>query len=188
MENIERALVFAAKAHERQYRKQTDTPYITHPMSVALILQQEGCDETVVIAGLLHDVVEDSESSVEDIKREFGKKVADIVAACTEPDKGLDWKTRKQNLVNVYATAPIEVKLVACADKLHNLRTIRSDRVLVGEKVWRRFNSGKTSQEWYYRAVVKALCSGLKKKTIKNSIFEQLALTVEDVFGKQLEK
>ncbi len=185
MENLERALIFAAKAHENQYRKQTDIPYITHPVAVALILKQQGCSETLVIAGLLHDVVEDSDVTVGEVRHRFGDKIADIVAACTEPDKTTDWETRKKKMVRVYRNSSADVKWVACADKLHNLRCIRNDLVVLGDRVWKRFTRGKASQEWYYRTVSQALFTGLEEKKIQNSIFTQLAETIEDVFGKQ---
>ncbi|HEY8488513.1 MAG TPA: HD domain-containing protein, partial [Thermaerobacter sp.] len=126
---------FAVWAHGGQTRKGKDVPYITHPLAVALTLARAGCAEDVVIAGLLHDVVEDTSVTLEEVRDRFSPAVADIVAACTE-DKRLPWEERKARMLETLAGAPLPVKLVACADKLHNIRDLRADYQQVGERVW----------------------------------------------------
>jgi (p)ppGpp synthase/HD superfamily hydrolase len=91
---IDRAVRLAAKAHQGQLRKFTDIPYFTHPVGVALILAQYGFSEELIAAGLLHDTVEDSDLSIEDIKSRFGLKIAGIVEGCSEPDKTQEWYYR----------------------------------------------------------------------------------------------
>ncbi len=92
---IDKAIQFAAIAHEGQYRKGTNIPYIIHPVSVGFLLQSIGCDEEVIVAGLLHDTVEDTDTELDDIKREFGERVASLVFSASEPDKTLTWEERK---------------------------------------------------------------------------------------------
>ncbi|MBV5337765.1 MAG: bifunctional (p)ppGpp synthetase/guanosine-3',5'-bis(diphosphate) 3'-pyrophosphohydrolase, partial [Deltaproteobacteria bacterium] len=81
---INKALEFSAKAHLSQVRKGIDIPYITHPFAVGMILANAGCSEEIIVAGILHDTVEDTETTIEDIKAAFGEEVATIVAGCSE--------------------------------------------------------------------------------------------------------
>ncbi|MED3562733.1 HD domain-containing protein, partial [Bacillus xiapuensis] len=99
MEVVENALQMAGKAHEGQYRKLTDIPYIIHPVAVGMLLMKEGFAEDIVAAGILHDTVEDTDLTLEDIKQEFGEKIAEIVAGCSEPDKSLSWEKRKEHTI-----------------------------------------------------------------------------------------
>jgi (p)ppGpp synthase/HD superfamily hydrolase len=157
MEIVEKALQTASKAHEGQYRKLTDIPYITHPVAVGMLLMKAGYLDDVVAAGILHDTVEDTALTLEDLKREFGEKIAEIVAGCSEPDKSLSWEKRKEHTIDFLKTASMEIRAVACADKLHNIRSIRSDYEQVGDAVWDRFKRGKEKQKWYYTNVVESL-------------------------------
>jgi (p)ppGpp synthase/HD superfamily hydrolase len=157
MEVIEKALQVASKAHERQYRKHTDIPYIIHPVAVGMILMKEGYREDIIAAGILHDTVEDTALTLDDLKREFGEKIAEIVAGCSEPDKSLPWKERKEHTIEFLKTASEEIRVVACADKLHNIRSVIRDYEKVGDAVWSRFNAGKEQQKWYYTNIVESL-------------------------------
>ncbi|MED1470515.1 HD domain-containing protein [Bacillus salipaludis] len=157
MEIVEKALHIAGKAHEGQYRKLTDIPYITHPVAVGMLLMKAGYLDEVVAAGILHDTIEDTDLTLEDLKREFGEKIAEIVAGCSEPDKSLSWEKRKKHTIEFLKTASKEIRAVACADKLHNIRSIRNDYEQIGDKVWERFKRGKEKQKWYYTSVVESL-------------------------------
>jgi (p)ppGpp synthase/HD superfamily hydrolase len=154
---LEKALLAASKSHEGQYRKNTDIPYITHPVTVGLMLLKKGYSEEVVAAGILHDTVEDTPLTLDEIKREFGPKIAEIVEGSSEPDKSLSWKERKEHTVEFLKTASEDIRAVVCADKLHNIRSIIRDYEQVGEEVWSRFNAGKEQQKWYYTNVVDSL-------------------------------
>jgi (p)ppGpp synthase/HD superfamily hydrolase len=132
---VNRAIEFAAKAHRHQVRKGTDTPYITHPYAIGLMLTRAGFDPEVVAAGLLHDTVEDTDVTPEDILEEFGERVASIVEGASEPNRGARWEERKEHTIEYLRTAPYEVRAVACADKLHNLTTIADDYILKGRRV-----------------------------------------------------
>jgi len=160
---LDRAIAFAAKAHDHQYRKASDVPYIAHPFSVGMILMQSGCSEEWAAAGILHDVVEDTEVTMDELAREFGQEIADIVAGCSEPDKSLPWEKRKEHTIQFLKTAPLKIKVVAAADKLHNIRSIQEDYLRMGEEIWSRFNRGKEKQAWYYTEIVKSLYKGIPK-------------------------
>ena len=188
---IEEAIELAAQAHYGQYRKGTETPYITHPYAVGLILMREGCSDAVVIAGILHDTVEDTDLTLECIRKSFGEPIAKIVDACSE-NKSLKWRERKTELIEKLKTASTEICLVTCADKLHNLRTVISEYDVIGERVWERFHGGKEAQSWYYRSILESLRLHINRKetdkrdiaTIEqfNTIFLQLQQAVTYLF------
>ncbi|WP_144510442.1 HD domain-containing protein [Bacillus sp. FJAT-22090] len=179
MSIIEKAINFAAKAHDGQNRKSTNIPYISHPFAVGMILQQSKCSDEVIAAGILHDTLEDTYVTADELSKQFGDKIAKLVEAASEPDKSLPWKERKRHTINVLSDATTEEIQVIIADKLHNLRSIRADIELQGEIVWSRFNRGKRDQHWYYSSVVKALSS--RKKEFK--LIGKLEKEVKAVFG-----
>ena len=174
---VNKALELSARAHLTQQRKGTDIPYITHPFAVGMILANAGCPEEIVIAGILHDTVEDTEVSLELIEAEFGKAVADIVAGCSEPDKKLSWQERKQHTLDYLDDAPKNVRVVACADKLHNISTIIEEHKRIGDKVWERFKAGKREQSWYYHGLLDCLSH------CDRQLILELKSAVESIFG-----
>ncbi len=147
---IFRAVDTATRAHAGQCRKGTRIPYIAHPLCVAELLVRLGCDDEVVAAGILHDTVEDTPLELEDIRGEFGHRVADLVAGATEPDRSADWESRKSHTIEYLRSAPAEVVAISCADKLHNLLSIREDLRMEGNAVWARFSRPRDLQRWYY--------------------------------------
>lgn len=157
MEIIDKALRIAGTAHSGQFRKGTAIPYITHPVAVGMILMKAGWNDEIVAAGILHDTVEDTKLTLEDINREFGPEIAEIVAGCSEPDKSLSWEERKEHTIEFLREATLEIRAVACADKLHNICSIIRDYEQHGEDVWKRFRRGKEEQKWYYTQIVKSL-------------------------------
>jgi len=158
--SITKAIEFSAKAHEGHFRKGSKIPYITHPLEVAKILGEAVNpkeNEALICAGLLHDTVEDTDTSLETIRREFGEKVADLVASDSE-NKGLSWEKRKQNTIDFLKNrATREMQMLACADKLANLRSVKADYERIGDDIWDIFVRGKEKQAWYYRGVLEAL-------------------------------
>lgn len=177
---INEARMFAAAAHDGQFRKGERTPYIEHPVSVGRLLQQHGCAPHVVAAGLLHDTVEDTAVTADDIEQRFGPQVRRIVEEASEPDKSLPWKERKLQTIHSLAHKSVDAKHVIAADKLDNVRGIASGIEREGPAVWKRFNAPKSDQEWYYRGVCEALTRG------SHPLFAELAEAVEDVFGAPL--
>jgi len=152
-ERIFQAIEFATKAHTGQFRKGTKVPYIVHPLAVSKILIEAGCSEEVVVAGILHDTVEDSSTRIDDIRRDFGEEVSRLVEGASEPDKSDTWEHRKQHTIDILATAPMDAIYVSLADKLANIRDIRADYEKLGDDVFLRFNRPRDKQEWYYRAL-----------------------------------
>lgn len=155
-EKVNLAIEFAAKAHDQQYRKGTKIPYITHPFMVGSLLQQTSCREEVMIAGYLHDTLEDTEVTELEIALLFGKDVLALVKGVSEPDKTLSWEKRKQQTITFLSKeASLEMCMIACADKFHNIKSIEIDFAIEKEAVWARFKRGKVQQGWYYRELVK---------------------------------
>lgn len=166
MSRIQEAIIFATLKHEGQKRKGTDIPYIVHPMEVMQILSSMGCPTDVVIAGILHDTLEDTTATPKEIEELFGADVLNIVQHESE-DKSKTWKERKQATIDHLKNASIETKLVCFADKLSNIRSMYRDKQQIGADLWKRFNAGKKDIEWYYRQVAEAL----KYTEIDNSWF-----------------
>lgn len=176
---LHKAIEFAAINHRNQYRKGTDTPYIVHPMEVLQILATNDCPIEVQIAGVLHDTVEDTAATIEDIEALFGSEIAALVASDTE-DKSLPWTRRKEIALEKLKTMSLGAKQLLCADKLSNIKSIYCDLRVVGDHVWSRFKGSQSQTEWYYREVIKGL-SELEGV----SMYEQLKYYVNMVFMEQ---
>ncbi|WP_079707766.1 HD domain-containing protein [Paraliobacillus ryukyuensis] len=156
-DKLMRAITYATKRHEGQTRKVDGMPYIVHPYRVAMLLKSAGYQDDVVIAGLLHDVVEDTDGNIIEISNLFGEHVASLVSYATEPEKSRPWEERKQHTIETLKDAPTEAKLVVCADKIDNLRSILENEYVKGEAVWKFFSRGKEVQQWYYREIYHSL-------------------------------
>lgn len=168
------ALAFASELHAEQTRKGTEIPYITHLLAVASIIGECRGTEIEVIAGLLHDSVEDQggQKTLEIIKQKFGNEVAEIVLECSDTDivPKPPWKERKTAYLNHLKESNNQsVIFVSCADKLHNLRSIKSDLSEIGDLVWNRFSAPKEETIWYYRELLKIykIKSAPKRLTIE---------------------
>jgi (p)ppGpp synthase/HD superfamily hydrolase len=170
-DRINHAFAFAAKHHDQQVRKGTRLPYLTHPANVAVILTRYGCSEETVVAGILHDVVEDGvrdgwtrDMLEERIGRKFGNSVLATVLAVTErrvDDDGveLSYEDRKADYLQRLALASEEALWVCAADKVHNANSILSDlrRTSFPETVWGRFSAGREGTVRWYRRVADRL-------------------------------
>jgi len=144
------AIEFAARAHRGQFRKASPLPYILHPLSVARILIECDASEEIVIAALLHDVVEDTNVTLEQVRGAFGDNVARLVQGMSEPNRKDTWENRKRGTLEFLETAPQDILLIELADKLDNIREIGKDIAREGDVVWQRFNRGRDQQEWLY--------------------------------------
>lgn len=164
------AFLFAAEKHASQTRKKTDVPYISHVMSVAGLVLEAGGGEDEAVAALLHDVVEDcgGHPVLEEVRRRFGDRVADIVQGCTDAYSvpKPPWKQRKLDYLDVLRRSRDDVRLVSAADKLHNVRTILSDYRQEGDSVWERFSGRRDGTLWYYRAVLDVLLQGKANRLV----------------------
>ena len=164
---VTRAVIFAAKAHDGAARKGTKIPYIVHPMEAAAITAGMTEDQKVIAAAVLHDTVEDTDTTRKQIEDVFGSRVADLVAAESEnkreDQKAEDtWQIRKnETLEHLRRCTDKDVKILALADKLSNLRAIYRDYLTLGEELWDRFNQKDPKMiGWYYRSF-KETCAEL---------------------------
>ncbi|MGB7441428.1 MAG: HD domain-containing protein [Coleofasciculaceae cyanobacterium] len=155
---FEDALVYATRLHANQVRKSRGVPYISHLLSVAALVLEDGGDEDEAIAALLHDAIEDQGGAKtrEEIHQRFGEKVVSIINGCTESETlpKPPWKERKLNYLEKIRLAFPEVRRVSLADKLHNARSLIADLELEGEKVWQRFNGTKEEILWFYQSLL----------------------------------
>ena len=168
---INHALAFAAKHHDRQVRKGTKLPYLTHPANVAIILTRYGRDTEIIVAGILHDVIEDCvrdgytrQMLEQRIGDKFGANVLETALAVTyrrHDDDGVEFSgdDRRADYLERLAGASEEARWVCAADKLHNAASIISDlrRTVDPDSVWTRFNLGKTGTARWYRDVYERL-------------------------------
>ncbi len=163
-ERYDAALVFAHQLHRHQKRKGTETPYISHLLSVSALVLEHGGTEDQAIAALLHDAVEDQGGDAirQEIRRRFGDQVAAIVDDCTDTDQTPKppWRARKEAYLDHLRLVSETSRLVSLADKVHNARTILADYRTVGEALWSRFEGGRDGTLWYYRSLVEVFTSG----------------------------
>ena len=180
----ERAKEFAINAHMGQIRKsEPDKPMIIHPLSVGLILEEYGYNDLVVAAGYLHDVVEDTKYTIEDVQNMFGKDVASLVMNASEPDKSLSWEERKKHTIENTKNLPLENKLVICADKINNLEDLMIKFQKSGTRNFSSFKRGEEQQKWYYTSIYEGLVSGENPEL---PIFKRLKNVLDIVFyGKE---
>ena len=171
---LDRAIIFAVKAHSDTERRGTGYPYIVHPMEAVEIVATMTKDQELLAAAALHDTVEDTDVTVEQLREEFGDRVADLVASETDQIPGLagndvmagpdrpseeeTWHARKQAAIDRLAKASREAKMVALGDKLSNMRAIARDYAVQGDALWSIFHAkDPKDHEWHYRGLAEAL-------------------------------
>lgn len=182
---LDNAIIFAVNAHRGQLRKGTNTPYILHPMEAAAIVGSMTDDDEVIAAAVLHDTVEDTAVTLDEICEQFGKRVAELVAAESEnkrEDKpaASTWKIRKEETIEHLKTAPKEVKMLTLGDKLSNIRSICRDYEAQGDALWQRFNQkDKNEHRWYYKSIADCL-SDLREYPA----YKEYAFLAEKTFGE----
>ena len=160
---LDKAIIFAVRAHHNTERRGKGFPYIVHPMEAVEIVATITTDQELLAAAALHDTIEDTDVTVEDIRREFGLRVAELVHA--ESDQFTDgvseedsWHDRKQAAIDRLAAASHEAKIVAMGDKLSNMRAIWRDYQTKGDELWQIFHvKDKASHEWHYRGLADSL-------------------------------
>lgn len=186
MELVSEAIAFAVKAHDGMRRKKSETPYILHPMEAAVIVGSITDDQNLIAAAVLHDVVEDTGITIEEIEEKFGKRVRELVQSETE-DKRADqppsttWRIRKEESLSVLKNSDdIAVLVVWLGDKLANIRSIYRDFKVEGVQMWQRFNQKDVNEQaWYYRSIVK-----LTERLSHTSAWLEYKTLTELVFGK----
>ncbi len=168
---IERAIKKASILHRAQERRgEVNFPYITHLFSVAAILSMYTRDEEVIVAGLLHDTLEDTEYTEEELEKDFGVAIKEIVVQVSEikeknGNKVL-WHDRKRAYIEVLKTARREALLVSAADKIHNMRSILDDFKKHGHAIWKNFSTPPDDLLWFYRELLVVLKSRLNNAIV----------------------
>jgi myo-inositol-1(or 4)-monophosphatase len=160
---LDRAIIFAVRAHAGTERRGKGFPYIVHPMEAVEIVATMTADQELLAAAALHDTVEDTDVTVERIRVEFGDRVAALVEA--ESDKFVDgvseedsWHARKKAAIDRLAKAPHDAKIVALGDKLSNMRAIARDYAIMGDELWNIFHAkDPKDHEWHYRGLADSL-------------------------------
>lgn len=160
---LDEAIIYAVNAHKGAERRGKGFPYIVHPMEAVAIVATMTADQELLAAAALHDTVEDTDVTVEDIEAKFGKRIAALVAA--ESDEYIEgvseedsWHYRKQAAIDRIAGAAPDIKIVAMGDKLSNMRAIARDYDEIGDELWQRFHTtDPKDHEWHYRGLAASL-------------------------------
>ncbi len=184
-QNIERAIRTAAVLHDGQKRKgENNPPVIIHPFSVAFIISEYTNDENTIIAGLLHDTIEDTDYSYEELEKEFGTEVREITFGVSEiqkkDGKWVEWRERKEGYIETLSNAPEKSLIVSSADKIHNLSSMIREREKEGEKMWEVFIPGRDAQLWFYGEVLKVVKNRLKNEIVQK--FEEVYAEAKKIF------
>ncbi len=175
-----KAFLFALYAHGEQKRKD-GLPYIMHPVEVAMELARNGADEDLICAGFLHDTIEDAFITREQLATAFSDKIADLVSSDSE-NKEDSWEKRKSDALEALRVpGDRDHKMLMCADKLSNLRSLREGLESDGEAVWQRYKRGREKQAWLFHETVLALSplEGL-------AMYEELKQLTQEVFGEEV--
>lgn len=181
---VDKAIVFAVKAHSNTERRGKGFPYIVHPMEAMEIVATITPDPELLAAAALHDTVEDTDVTIEEIRREFGDRVAGLVEA--ESDRFTEgiseedsWHDRKAAAIKRLADAPHDAKIVAMGDKLSNMRAIWRDYKIKGDELWKIFHAkDKKDHEWHYRGLASSL-----SELSDTEAYKEFCRLLEDVFA-----
>lgn len=170
MRILEEAIIYATVMHQGKVRKFGDIPYILHPLEVAQIISTLTDDEEVITAGILHDIVEDTDGTLSEIEKRFGKRVAFLVSTDSEnkypgEDRSASWQQRKEeSLKTLKNSTDIGVKMLWLGDKLSNIRSLAGMYSELGDEMWSRFNqSDPQMQCWYYKSIAELIELSLNK-------------------------
>lgn len=182
---LDRAIVFAVNAHHNTERRGKGFPYIVHPLEAVEIVATITPDQELLAAAALHDTVEDTDVTIDDIRQEFGDRIADIVFS--ESDQFADgiseedsWHDRKKTAIERLKNASYDAKIVAMGDKLSNMRAIQRDYATKGDELWKLFHAkNKADHEWHYRGLADSL-SDLSD----TFAYKEFVALIDKVFGK----
>ena len=183
-ELLDRAIIFAVKAHTGTERRGKGFPYIIHPMEAMEIVATMTTDQEVLAAAALHDTVEDTDVTIEDLRLEFGDRIASLVAQESEERaEGMSdeesWHDRKRAAIDRLAKAPYDVKIVALGDKLSNIRAIARDYGEIGDALWKRFHAqDPKDHEWHYRGIADSL-----RELQDTTAFQEFESLINKVFS-----
>lgn len=183
---LDKAIVFAVKAHRNTERRGKGFPYVVHLMEAVEIVATMTSDQELLAAAMLHDTVEDTDVTIEDIRHEFGERIAALVNAETDSypegvSEEASWKGRKEAAIHRLRNVSKEGKIVALGDKLSNMRAIARDFARQGDGLWNIFHvKDKALHEWHYRALAEAL-SDLQG----TEAYSEFVALIDRVFGEK---
>lgn len=183
---LDRAIIFAVRAHAGTERRGKGFPYIVHPMEAVSIAATITPDQEILAAAALHDTVEDTDVTVDQIRSEFGERIASLVAAETDAvmegkSENETWHERKQAAIDRLALVSRDAKIVAMGDKLSNMRAIARDYAIQGDALWNLFHvNDPREHEWHYRGLADAL------RDLKDTFaFQEFETLINQVFGNR---
>ena len=184
---LARALKFAAKRHAHQTRKGRDVPALAHLLAVSSLVLEDGGSQREAVAALLHDVLEDTDTSRRAVRKRFGRKVARIVDACTDVSRGgthtaKNWMRRRRQMLARLRdpSTRMSVVRVKAADSLANARSLTAYLRQQGPEVWSHFHAGAVDQLWYYRSIAVILVArhpGAASDELRATVTEMEALS-----------
>jgi myo-inositol-1(or 4)-monophosphatase len=185
---LDRAICLAVKAHANTERNGKGFPYIVHPLEAVAIVSTITNDQEILAAAVLHDTIEDTDVTYEQLEREFGKRVADLVAhesdVKLEGSASTTWHFRKQLAIEHLAQAPYDAKVVAMGDKLSNMRIMARDYAEIGDALWDKFNVKDPKEHaWHYYGLMQSLSS-----LSDTDAFQEFATLVKQVFEDKVLK
>lgn len=180
---LDRAIIFAVQAHHNTERRGKGFPYIVHPMEAVEIVSTITADQELLAAAALHDTIEDTDVTVEQLREAFGDRVAELVHAESDQfTEGVSeedsWHDRKQAAIDRLAAASHDAKIVALGDKLSNMRAIWRDYQTQGDKLWNIFHvKDKASHAWHYRGLAESL-----KELQDTFAYQEFVQLINEVF------
>ena len=184
-ELLDRAIGFAVRAHSGTERRGKGFPYIVNPMEAVAIVATITPDQEMLAAAALHDVVEDTDFTIDDIRSAFGERIASLVEKETdieiaEMDSSKSWHARKQAAIDRLAATSREAKMVALGDKLSNMRAIARDYRVKGDALWHIFHApgGKADHAWHYHGLASSLA-----ELEDTDAYQEFTGLIDKVFG-----
>lgn len=188
-ELLDRAIVFAVQAHHNSERRGKGFPYIVHPLEAVEIVATITPDQELLAAAALHDTIEDTDVTVEQLREAFGERIANLVHAESDQINGelfngeneeQTWHARKQAAIDRLAKASHDAKIVAMGDKLSNMRAIWRDYQVKGDELWKIFHcSDKAAHEWHYRGLAASL-----KELEDTFAYQEFVRLIDEVFSE----
>ena len=183
---LDRAIMFAVKAHAGTERRGKGFPYIVHPMEAVEIVATITPDQELLAAAALHDTVEDTDVTIEQIRAEFGDRIASLVGAETDlviegQSEQDSWHDRKRAAIDRLSKASRDAKIVAMGDKLSNMRAIARDYAVQGDALWSLFHAtDPKDHEWHYRGLADAL-----RELEDTFAFQEFESLINKVFSRK---
>lgn len=182
------ALAFSVRVHQSKKWKDTDRPFIHHPLAVAAMVQFYGGNDTQAQAAILHDTITEG-VSVDEIQQIFGREVAELVAAFEDPPEvnqlKMNWADSKKAYIKKIETLPSQSLLVIACEELHELTVLLHDLKSIGSKVWNRYPVPGRDLGWYYKLLTATLYKKLaedKHRPLISEFASQTKILTHQVF------